>query len=825
MANVKFFIDGREVEGSDSETILNIARANDIFIPAICYLNRCSPTLACRICLVEADGKQVFSCNAKPKEGMQIVTNSEEVKTERKAIMQAYDINHPLECGVCDKSGECELQNYTMEVGVDVQEYSVPDCARPVKKWGPIKYDSSLCIVCERCTTVCKDMVGDNALGTTPRGGAEIDKAYKETMPKNAFTIWTRMQKNIIGTKSGNPDVLDCTLCGECIAVCPVGALTSSDFTYKSNAWELKQIPSSCAHCSSACHLYYEVKHTSIENTEEKIYRVRNEWNFQSLCGAGRFGFDYENKASKDEKAFEKAVSAIKSARTINFNSFITNEEAKILQNFKEKLGVKLVNKDAYNFKKFMDAYSSVSGKSLYSSDSKDVHASNFVVTLGSMLKTDNPVLRFAVNNAVTMNKGAAVYMHPVNDAVISGLSKNMLQLNYKPLTEEKTLLALIATFCDMDKLPANVVEKLKSYEVKYTKTITEKVKEKVSETVVEKVVAEDGTESEVEKVVEKEIEKSVTKEVEALSSKLFEEIGLALEDKEKIEALKKDRAVLILGSDLYYHPRAENIARLAGLFEKASGFKVLIIPSQTNTLGVSMICDLDKESEGFSVGYNEHGDFILTSLGSEGRDNALDMPALNQQEGTFVNIDKRVVPLNAAISFGGYELNDIANAIGITKEFTIDYTKELFANVEFDKLPNRFLNDGSEDRGYVLEAKTIEIDGNIEEVAELEEMNGTLLYVSAPVGQFNAYTAKCAQLTDKPNTLFVGKAAAEATSLSNSDKATLKVGASAGTYEVLVDTKISSNIVLAGAYEHTNPMFVTLQDGYKFKRTEIIKG
>jgi len=805
MAKVKFFIDAQEVEGNDTDTILNIARANDIFIPAICYLNRCSPTLACRICLVEADGKQVFSCNAKPKEGMQIVTNSEEVKTERKAIMQAYDINHPLECGVCDKSGECELQNYTMEVGVDCQEYSVPDCARPVKKWGPIKYDSSLCIVCERCTTVCKDMVGDNALGTTPRGGAEIDKAFKETMPKNAFTIWTRMQKNIIGTKSGNPDVLDCTMCGECIAVCPVGALTSSDFTYKSNAWELRQVPSSCAHCSSACHLYYEVKHTSIDNPEEKIYRVRNEWNFQSLCAAGRFGFDYENRAEKDKKAFDKAVGALRSARTIKFNSFITNEEAKILQTIKERNGVKLVNNDAYEFKKFMDAYSSVSGKSLYSADSKEVHASNFVVTLGSMIKTDNPVLRFAVNNAVTMNKGAAIYMHPVNDAVISGLSKNMLQLNYKPLSEEKTILALIDTFCDAEKLPSDIAAKLKSYETKYTKTVVEKIKEKVMES----VTNEDGTTSE----VEKEVEKSVSKEVEMTSSKLFEQIGLTLEDKEKMVALKKDKAVLILGADLYSHPRASNIARLAALFEKASGFKVLIIPSQTNTLGVSLICDLDEKVEGFSVGYNEEADFVLTSLGSNGRDNALDMPALNQQEGTFVSIDKRVVPLNAAIGFNGYELNDLANAIGISKELTVDYTKELFGKVAFDDLPNRFLNDGTEDRGYVLKVEDVEANGKIEEVTELDEMNGTLVYVSYPVMQFGAATAKCSQLKEEPNMLYVGKSAAEANGLSNNDKVTLQ----ANKYSVKIDDKISSNIVLTQSYDSSG--------GYKFKRTEIIKG
>ncbi|MEY4505072.1 MAG: hypothetical protein RL154_1369, partial [Pseudomonadota bacterium] len=243
-------IDGQKLECEESETLLNIARANGIFIPAICYLNRCSATLACRLCLVDADGKQVFSCNAKAKDGMVIVTNSEEIKAERKAIMQAYDINHPLECGVCDKSGSCELQNYTLEVGVDRQEYAICDTYKPTKDWGLIKYDPSLCIVCERCVTACGELIGDKAIGTIPRGGNELDKSYKETMPKNAFTIWQKFNKSLIGIKSG-ADKLDCTLCGECVAVCPVGAMTSSHFTYTSNAWELKKVPSACAHCSS----------------------------------------------------------------------------------------------------------------------------------------------------------------------------------------------------------------------------------------------------------------------------------------------------------------------------------------------------------------------------------------------------------------------------------------------------------------------------------------------------------------------------------------------------------------------------------------------
>src|SRR3989338_10641001 len=135
MSKITINIDGKEIQTQEGEYILNAARANDIFIPAICYLTRCSPTLACRLCLVEADGKQVYACNAKSKDGMSIVTSSENIIKERRAIMEVYDVNHPLQCGVCDQSGECELQNYTLEVGVDSQTYSIKDTHKPAQNW------------------------------------------------------------------------------------------------------------------------------------------------------------------------------------------------------------------------------------------------------------------------------------------------------------------------------------------------------------------------------------------------------------------------------------------------------------------------------------------------------------------------------------------------------------------------------------------------------------------------------------------------------------------------------------------------------------------
>jgi len=155
----------------------------------------------------------------------------------------------------------------------------------------------------------------------------------------------------IVNTKPEN----DCVSCGECMAVCPVGALTNANFKYSANAWELNKIPASCAMCSAGCQIYYEVKHGGIDNPQEKIYRVTNNYEFATMCGAGRFGFDYENaNAFKDKAKFTLAIEAFKKADSIRFSSVITNEEALILSNIAQKVGAKLVCDDAYGFSNFL---------------------------------------------------------------------------------------------------------------------------------------------------------------------------------------------------------------------------------------------------------------------------------------------------------------------------------------------------------------------------------------------------------------------------------------------------------------------------------------
>lgn len=827
MNDITITIDGRTVQTQEGEYILNAARANGIFIPAICYLTRCSPTLACRICLVEADGKQVYACNAKAKEGMDITTTTPNILEERRAIMEVYDVNHPLECGVCDQSGECELQNYTLEVGVDSQNYSIKDTHKPAQNWGLIHYDPALCIMCERCITVCKDMIGDAALSTVARGSDAIHGEYKAMMPKDAYAMWNKLNKSLIAPNGG--DTLDCTNCGECTSVCPVGALVSSDYQYTSNAWEHKQIPATCAHCSAGCQLSYDIKHTSITDPEAKIYRVKNEWNYVSLCGAGRYGYDFENRGvSKDKAAFDKAIEAFKKADTIAFTSTITNEEALILQRLKEKFGYRLVNNEALALKNFLNSYSEVSGKSLYGGDLKHVHEADFVVSIGSALKTDNPNARFAMNNALSMNKGAGLYFHPISDPVIADMSKNVTQFNHAPMMEEAALYLMLDLFGDKTTMPSAVMEYLAGFHSTKTVTIEESVDEKVTEMVTKKVLNEEtGVEEEVSEEVTKTIKKKVSKEVEVDDNALFALLNAPEKFAETLEKYlaKKEKFALMVGPDLYTHPNAANCARLVALIEKYTAFSVTMIPNLANTLGAALICDLDSAHGSYTIGYNTRGDFTLSALGN----GDLDIPALNQQEGTLTSIDKRVNPTNAALGYEGYVLNDLAKGLGLNSKFTVDYTAQLpakngFKALSFDTLPNYYTNAGEEVRGYVLENIAVNVSGDegVKAFDPSAAIRENVVYLANPVLQFSAFTAASHQLNASGG-LYTSHMAMEMNGWSEGDTLRVKTAHGELSVNVIADGKIEGEIVYLPTFD-TAINSEALFDGYRFACVSIQK-
>ena len=650
---MKISINDQILEVDEGESILNIARANGIYIPALCYLSGCSPTLACRLCMVEANGKVVYSCNAKAKEDMQIYTNTPEIATERNAIMQTYCVNHPIQCGVCDKSGECELQNLTTHLKVNEQKFAIADTHKPHKKWGLINYDPALCIVCERCVTVCKDRIGESALKTVPRG-VEVPKELKESMPKDAYAVFSKMQKSLIGPSVG--ESLDCSFCGECISVCPTGALISSHFQYSTNIWELNPIPAANPHQSDCELIYYDVKEKSTSDRSKQIYRVSNDFTFGEVSGAARFGYDFHNElACKNEEKFEEIVLNIKNGaiKNIKFNSFITNEEALILEHLREKFDLNLINNEVLNYQKFLNKFSEFSGLSSYNADYEDIKNSDFIISAGSFLRHESPVTSFKLNNALKMNKAAGIYFHHIADEIVKRYSKNFIYVAHEAGKLEQILLFILKNWGK--NLPSALTSKLENFD---------------------------------------------------------ENFGL------DVPALSegKSKFTLILGSDFYTDENANLLAALTGVIARATPFRVMLIPPRTNSLGVAKICTLTSEKKpGKTLGYNENGDYKFSIFEGD-----IDASALNQQEGTFTSINNALVPTNVAIPHKGYFLNDIANALGLMAKDTIDYTPNLpkekgYKGIKFDDLENFYANDGTSHRGYKLEISNFTPNDDIE--------------------------------------------------------------------------------------------------------------
>ncbi len=739
LKDITITIDGKECKGVFGQTILEIARENGIYIPTMCYLTKVLPIASCRMCVVEVKGVDGFilSCQEKATDGAVITTQNQELYRERQNIMKLYNVNHPLECGVCDQSGECDLQNKTMEFGVDIQTFTAKDMARPVENWGYVSYDPSLCIMCEKCVRVSTEITGDEALKVKFGGySSTIENVKKD---KNFATL------------------------GEAASVCPVGALVDTNFKYSSNAWELTKIPSSCPHCGGGHDVIYEVK-------KGKIYRVSNEAEFSTMCSASRYGFDFANEnVTKDTKAFSRAIEAFNSAESIIFANEISNEEALILQKLKELKGYRLISYEARAYQKFMSAYSKITGKKLYGGDLKTLSKSEAIIIVGTRVNDDAPLVKYSINMASKHNRARVIYMHPIEDSNISNIVTQFIK--YDAGSEEGVSALLADTLLRDIEVPNEIRDILNELDI--------------------------GNLSAETNIGEEELE-DLTKSL-----------------------IKKDRYSLVIGADLYSHPRAENIAKLLALLEKYAGFNLIATPPAGNGMGISLICELDDEVKGKTIGYNVKGDFTLSAFG--GGD--LDMPSLIQQEGTLTSIDKRVVPINVALDYGGYILNDIANELGLKSKYTIEYTKELplesgFKNIEFDSLPDNYSITGEENRGYILSEINTDIDNSIEEPLEFEGIDGAVIYNCNPQEHFSPFTAISKILKNEPN-LLGSEQFAIAAKLKDGNRVKFVIDNIEFSRVFKIDTSLKGTIALNPTYDMG--LSTALLSSYRFNRLEKV--
>jgi len=232
------------------------------------------------------------------------------------------------------------------------------------------------------------------------------------------------------------------------------------------------------------------------------------------------------------------------------------------------------------------------------------------------------------------------------------------------------------------------------------------------------------------------------------------------------------------------------------------------------------LICDLDEKAEGYTVGYNEQGDFRLSALG----DGDLDMPAMNQQEGTLTTMNKRVTPTNAALEYHGYELNDLMTALKIGRSLTVEWTPMLasrkgFEARAFDELPNGYSNSGEEQRGYPLRnpgkraAKAMP-----EKFDESIALEGEIAYRCNPQRQFNDFSDKAHQIFES-FALYAGTQKAEALG----EKVEVDFGGETMVFDVVADERMEGDIVKIPDFKSAKDIY-TLFDGDRYKNVTIRK-
>jgi NADH-quinone oxidoreductase subunit G len=390
---VNLNIDGKAVQAPAGMLLIEAAKRAGIEIPQFCYYEGFTLQAACRMCLVEVEKapKLMVACTTPVTEGMVVHTDSPTVATARKSMLEFLLTNHPLDCPVCDKGGECELQDMTFRYGIEEPRFTEVKHHVDEKQWSPIVfYDGPRCILCYRCVRVCNEGMGVNALGVINRG------VVSEIAPN-------------IG------DHLECDECGACIDICPVGALTSGTYRYKTRPWEMEHVGTICTHCSNGCK-------TTLGVREGEIIRANNRdhsgINGEFLCVKGRYAFDFVDHEDRlqsplvrrngklEEVSWAEALETVGRKFTevknrggkfgVIGSNHTSNEENFYLQKFVRQ-GLGSNNIDHHRTGDVASLIDALAGRTDALATVGDLYTTKAILVIGSDLSQQQPLLAYQI--------------------------------------------------------------------------------------------------------------------------------------------------------------------------------------------------------------------------------------------------------------------------------------------------------------------------------------------------------------------------------------------------------------------------------------------
>jgi NADH-quinone oxidoreductase subunit G len=414
MADVNFTVDGKKLTAPAGTLLIEACRRAGIEVPAFCYYPGLSLCGACRMCMVRQEKvpKLQTACTTVVAEGQVFVTESAEIAQSRKATVEILLGNHPLDCPVCDAGGECELQDMTFKYGAGESLYTEAKHHRDEQQWSPAVYfDRPRCILCFRCVRMCGEGMDVWALGVQNRGVSSV-------IAPNGLS------------PDGQTGQLDCEQCGMCIDVCPVGALTSGAYRYKTRPWEMNHVSTVCTHCADGCKVTLGVRQS---NDGSEIVRADNRdksgINGDFLCAKGRFGFDFvdsserltkplvRNAAGKLEPAtwehaLRLAAGKLKEVRDRRGGAAIgilggnrtTNEENYLLQKFaRTVLGTNNIDHErTADFASFIRAFAGRHGRA---ASLRDVAKTPAILVIGGDPTQEHPLLAWNIRTNVRLNR------------------------------------------------------------------------------------------------------------------------------------------------------------------------------------------------------------------------------------------------------------------------------------------------------------------------------------------------------------------------------------------------------------------------------------